>query len=245
MIKVGLMRRSHAFGLGFATSMLLAIGAWAEPVQSTSSQPTEDISAQIVTMLGQEISALRRAPDDRLLELASTEPKKVRTGWLFGRRVREDPIGSFPHTRASLARMPTARGGADWQCLSEALYFEARGESVKGQFGVAEVILNRTDSAAFPNTVCGVVQQGVENGRYQCQFSYKCDGKAEIIAERDAYRRVGKIARIMLDGEARILTKGATYYHTTAVRPSWARSFTQTTKIGVHKFYRDQRQASN
>ena len=68
---------------------------------------------------------------------------------------------------------------------------------------------------------------------------------AEKIAEHGAYRRVGKVARIMLDGEPRILTKGATYYHTTAVRPSWSRKFTQTTKIGVHKFYRDHRTASN
>ena len=41
-------------------------------------------------------------------------------------------------------------GDAEWQCLTEALYFEARGESLEGQFAVAEVILNRVDSPLYP-----------------------------------------------------------------------------------------------
>lgn len=239
------MRFSHAFGLVFVLTGALSGGSVAETTLSTSNRPIEDISAQIVTMLGLEISTLRRAPNERLERLSSAEPKKVRRGWLFGRQVSEDPVEDFAHTEESLSRRPVAKGGERWQCLSEALYFEARGESIKGQFAVAEVILNRVDSPSFPNTVCGVVHQGAKNGKYQCQFSYKCDGKAEIIAEHGAYRRVGKISRIMLDGEARILTKGATYYHTTAVSPSWSRKFTQTTRIGVHKFYRDERTALN
>jgi len=141
--------------------------------------------------------------------------------------------------------MKTASGGAQWKCLSEALYFEARGETLKGQFAVAEVILNRKDSRSFPNTTCGVVNQGVGNGKYACQFSYKCDGLSEKVTEPAAYRQVGKVARLMLDGEARILTKGATYYHSTAVNPAWARKFTNTAKIGVHIFYRDNRQFSS
>lgn len=45
--------------------------------------------------------------------------------------------------------LPLATGGAGWRCLAGALYFEARGETVKGFFAVAEVILNRVDSAHF------------------------------------------------------------------------------------------------
>ncbi len=218
--------------------------ASAEGSLSSSNPLGDDVNVQIVTMLGQEISALRRAPTERLSELASIAPKKVKRGWFFGRR-KKDPVEDFSHTKASLARMPTAHGGADWQCLSEALYFEARGESVKGQFAVAEVILNRVDTRSFPSSVCGVIGQGSGNGKYACQFSYKCDGKSEKISERAAYKQMTKIARIMLDGEPRILTKGATYYHSTAVNPSWSRKFTQTARIGVHKFYRDGRQVSS
>ncbi len=200
-----------------------------------------ETSARIVTMLGLEVSVLRRASAERLAKLARGTPQRKRGGWLFGRRKAAD---NFPYDAQKLASMPRARGGAQWRCLSEALYFEARGESVKGQFAVAEVILNRVDSRSFPNSVCDVVRQGTGNGRFACQFTYNCDGKAEVFTDRRAYEQVGKVARIMLDGYPRTLTGGATYYHTTSVNPKWARAFTRTATIGVHKFYRDDRRYS-
>ncbi len=126
-----------------------------------------------------------------------------------------------------------------WSCLAEALYFEARGESVKGQFAVAEVIMNRAAHSNFPESVCGVVKQGTESGRkYQCQFTYNCDGVANKIREADAYERVGKVARMTIDGASSALTDGATHYHTKAVNPRWAQQFPRTATIGVHHFYR-------
>ena len=145
--------------------------------------------------------------------------------------------GKITFDQRWLAAQPAAKGGKEWQCLAEALYFEARGETVKGQFAVAEVIMNRVDSPRFPNSVCGVVHQGTGR-RHACQFSYTCDGKPDVIAERDAFQRVGKVARAMLSGAPRELTDGATHYHTTAVRPKWSRVFAQTASIGVHRFYR-------
>ncbi|KIN61536.1 Cell wall hydrolase domain protein [Sulfitobacter noctilucae] len=140
---------------------------------------------------------------------------------------------------------PKARGSDEWRCLSEALYFEARGETVKGQFAVAEVIMNRVKSARFPGSLCGVINQGTGK-KYQCQFTYTCDGHAEVIAEPAAFARVGKIARYILDGKVPNLTDGATHYHTTAVNPRWARVYTRTARIGVHLFYRHTwRSASN
>lgn len=139
----------------------------------------------------------------------------------------------------SLPSVKKAKRDAEWLCLSEALYFEARGESVKGQFAVAEVILNRAEHGSFPSSVCGVINQGTASGRkYQCQFSYNCDGVTNRIHERDAYERVGKVARIVIDGAPKALTNGATHYHTKAVNPRWARTFERTTTIGVHHFYR-------
>lgn len=132
---------------------------------------------------------------------------------------------------------PATKGDAQWACLSEALYFEARGESVKGQFAVAEVILNRVASSAYPNTVCSVVNQGTGR-KYQCQFTYTCDGHAEKVSEPAAFARVGKVAALMLDGAARPLTGGATHYHTRAVSPRWSRTFPRTAAIGSHYFYR-------
>ena len=137
-----------------------------------------------------------------------------------------------------LQSMPPAKGGENWHCLAEALYFEARGEKINGIVGVAEVILNRVDDPRYPNSVCGVVNQGTGE-RYRCQFTYTCDGLPETIHERAAFEKVGKIARIMLDGAPRRLTDGATHYHTKAVKPRWARVFPKTTTIGTHIFYRE------
>lgn len=134
---------------------------------------------------------------------------------------------------------------AEWQCLAQALYFEARGEPERGQYAVGEVILNRVDSASYPNSVCGVVHQGTGR-RHQCQFSYTCDGIADVIREPAAFEQVRDVARDLLDGAPRDLTAGATHYHTRAVRPSWARRFPRTASIGVHYFYRQPtRSASN
>lgn len=135
-----------------------------------------------------------------------------------------------------IARLPAQRGNRDWQCLTEALYFEARGEPLKGQVAVAEVILNRVDSPAYPKSVCGVVHQGSGG---QCQFSYTCDGRPDKIRERAAFVKAGKVARLMLDGAPRALTGGATHFHTRAVRPGWARRLPQTAAIGQHLFYRE------
>jgi len=147
------------------------------------------------------------------------------------------PAATAGYTREWLDAQEPAEGDAQWRCLSEALYFEARGETVKGQFAVAEVILNRVDSPRYPGTICGVVNQGT-GAKYSCQFTYTCDGRAEIIAEPRAFERVGKIADIMAGGAKRPLTKGATHYHTQSVSPGWARVFPRTAEIGYHYFYK-------
>lgn len=158
---------------------------------------------------------------------------------LGSKRPKERAI-DVAYTKNWLDARPAASGGAQFECLAEALYFEARGETVKGQFAVAEVILNRVKSSQFPNSLCGVIKQGTGR-KYQCQFSYTCDGYKEVINEKRAYQRVSKVARAVIDGLKTELTGGATYYHTTAVRPRWSRKFTNTARIGVHLFYRDER----
>jgi len=173
----------------------------------------------VTRLMEQETRALRSMSGDRIAGFLAT------------------PEADIAYSRDWLARQDPASGGAQWRCLAEALYFEARGESVKGQFAVAEVILNRVDQETYPDTVCGVVKQGTGR-KYQCQFTYTCDGHAEVIAEPKAFDRVAKIARLMIDGAARPLTKGATHYHTRAVSPSWSRRLPRTATIGVHHFYR-------
>ena len=129
------------------------------------------------------------------------------------------------------------KSAESWRCLAEAIYFEARGESTRGQVAVAEVILNRVDSRRYPKTVCGVVKQGTGK-RNLCQFTYTCDGIPDRIANKRAFLKAGKIAKMMLDGRPRVLTGKATHYHTTAVSPRWSKRLTKTALIGDHIFYR-------
>lgn len=124
-------------------------------------------------------------------------------------------------------------------CLATAIYHEARGEGIKGQFAVAEVILNRVASKRFPNSICAVVYQGVRTGMIGgCQFSFACDGRSEAMPNRRAADLARRIAQVMAGGGHRGLTGGATYFHTVAVAPSWSRRFTNTAQIGAHLFYR-------
>ncbi|KIT17200.1 cell wall hydrolase [Jannaschia aquimarina] len=142
-----------------------------------------------------------------------------------------------PMDRAALDRLPRAVGNGEWRCLTEAIYFEARGEPVPGQVAVAEVILNRVDSQRYPDTICKVVNQGT--GRlHACQFSYTCDGIPEQVTEKRAWDRAGKIARAMIDGAPRSLTADATHYHADYVDPYWAKVYPRTAQVGTHIFYK-------
>ena len=134
-----------------------------------------------------------------------------------------------------LMAQPVPTGNAEWQCLTEAIYFEARGESLEGQIAVAEVILNRVESQLYSRSVCGVVRQRGSGG---CQFSYSCDGRTDRMREKVPADLAGRIARAMLDGAPRLLTDGATHFHTRSVRPRWSKRYAHTTTIGAHLFYR-------
>jgi len=172
------------------------------------------------------VQATAAAPRPSPLLYTDAEPVKVEI-------TAEEPVEQL-----FLASTNTRYSQKDVECMAEALYHEARGEGTQGQQAVAEVILNRVDSRAFPKTVCGVINQ-------PSQFSYTIGG-AKPIRNKAAYLRAKAIAENALAGAPRQLTGGATYFHTPAVRPSWSHRFQRTVQIGRHIFYRtNQRVASN
>ncbi|HUF57816.1 MAG TPA: cell wall hydrolase [Thermohalobaculum sp.] len=138
---------------------------------------------------------------------------------------------------ATIEQVRVGRQTKQMTCLTEALYHEARGETIPGLVAVAEVILNRADSRYYPDTVCEVVGQGIEYAPL-CQFSYKCDGLSDKMTAGEARSLMEKIAWVMLSGKPRILTGKATHYHTNAVNPGWASRLVRTARIGDHIFYR-------
>jgi spore germination cell wall hydrolase CwlJ-like protein len=124
------------------------------------------------------------------------------------------------------------------KCLAEAVYFEARGEAVRGQIAVAQVVMNRTFSGFYPNTVCGVVYQN-KHRHFACQFTFACDNIADVVREPDMWDRAQKIAKAMLDGQLWLPeVDKSTHYHAYWVRPSWVNEMKKMYKFGVHTFYR-------
>ena len=217
--------------------------AFADVTVSQSNDPGQGLNGRMTSLLGIEKSALGQVASAKMAAIAdgvamprqAVKPRAtVKTRAKVALPKARLP-GLLSTDAAQIDALPVASGDAQWQCLATALYHEARGETIKGQIAVAEVILNRVDSPAYPRSVCGVVQQGGKGG---CQFSYTCDGRSDRIADRGAWARAGKIARAMLDGAPRSLTAGATHFHTVNVRPGWARRFDRTASIGAHLFYR-------
>jgi spore germination cell wall hydrolase CwlJ-like protein len=129
-----------------------------------------------------------------------------------------------------------ARRRADLDCLTSAIYFEARGESARGQAAVAQVVLNRVKHPAYPKSVCGVVFQGA--GAPGCQFSFACDGSMAKRREGTAWARARDVALKTLAGVARAEIGAATHFHTTAVSPYWAPRMLRVAHVGAHVFYR-------
>jgi len=127
-------------------------------------------------------------------------------------------------------------------CLTQAIYHEARGESEKGQWAVANVIINRAFSKQYPSTICGVVFQNADKGRYRCQFTFACDGRSDMGRERKAWQRSMEIADAAFAEFQRgerpdVLPKSTLFYHTTQVAPSWSHTFKRVAAIGSHIFY--------
>lgn len=124
----------------------------------------------------------------------------------------------------------------DLECLTQAIYYEARNESEAGQAAVAEVVLNRSRHRAYPKRVCEVVYQ--RNSR-TCQFTFTCDGSIGRRAVNPmAWARAERIAREVYEGRsASQLPKNSVNYHANYVRPSWGQRLARVRQIGAHIFY--------
>jgi hypothetical protein len=169
---------------------------------------------------------------------------------LQARRALADKVGADPSAKFSLASLTTSapatparpfrlRGALeesrDLECLTQAVYYEARGEGAAGQEAVAQVVLNRTRHPAFPKTICGVVFQGAADGG--CQFSFACDGSVRHRVEPGAWRRAEKIAARALDGFVMAEVGNATHFHVASLSTNWGPGLLRVAQIGAHVFY--------
>ncbi len=167
---------------------------------------------------------------------ATAEPGTTVAG--KGEVTGEDQRPRTPAERLSLSGPKRAKAE---KCLANAVYFEARSEPVRGQIAVAQVVMNRAFSGFYPNDVCGVVYQNAHR-HLSCQFTFACDGIADVVNDQESWERAKRIARETLDGKLWLpeIAK-ATHYHASYVSPYWVRAMRKHAKIGLHHFYRPRR----
>lgn len=180
-----------------------------------------------------KIAAARRVPAGEINQLAFAAPDSDSV----------DSMAAFGGNAKSSEKVPSLERRAldnpkdALQCLAKAIYFEARGEPVKGQVAVAQVVMNRVKHWFYPNDVCGVVFQN-EHWRNKCQFSFACDGRSDRPRAKIAWARALTLAKKVLDGKAYLKGVGtATHYHANYVRPRWIRDMRRVDRIGRHIFY--------
>jgi len=151
-------------------------------------------------------------------------------------------------TLITLIMITVSAKAENFDCLVEAVYHEARSESLLAMLSVANVILTRKESSNFPNTICKVVHQGKywkgNPVRDKCQFSYWCNGKPERYVEVEGLIKSINVSEMALKGIQVKQTVGATHYHANYVTPSWASDprFKALGSIGKHLFYIDMRE---
>jgi spore germination cell wall hydrolase CwlJ-like protein len=247
---VELERNPLAVRQGAATIMCLAAAAVAMPVISHRAAEQRDGAEWAATS-----TAFQAELQQQLLAGAEPDARVELTAFRTGDGLRARGTASLFESADARAMMVQAvlRGPSaaaqpaapaepqidprQHACLSQAIYYEARGETQRGQIAVAEVVMNRVRSRHYPNSICGVVYQGSHRVT-GCQFTFTCDGSLNHRPRGRAWDRAQRVATAVLLGYTRPVTQHATHYHTHAVNPVWNSGLVETTSIGSHVFYR-------
>ena len=152
-----------------------------------------------------------------------------------------DPAVTSASTAAQVpGRSPFRLSDREARCLARTVFFEARGESLRGQLAVAMVVRNRMRHATFPGNACTVIHQ-------VAAFSWYSDGKSDDPtdyrgpANRTAWVSSRRLVDALRRNRMADPTDGADHYHATYVSPDWSRHFAQTAHIGEHLFFRGRR----
>ena len=240
-------RRTIGRAVGVSASAFVAVAAVGSltasiNVKHANAEFRADVAAmadkletRAPTTLEADVSLLSH-PWMRAVEYAlERDPEETLTR--YGKRYRDlaavESFASFEPRHYAVAEGATD----EHRCLSEAIFYEARSESVTGQMAVAEVIYNRVRDHRYPNSVCEVVYQGSERTT-GCQFSFTCDGSMNRGPRGWTWDRAQTIASHVMMGLAKPQTGNATHYHTDYVDPVWNKQLVHTETIGTHIFYR-------
>jgi N-acetylmuramoyl-L-alanine amidase len=134
----------------------------------------------------------------------------------------------------SLALLLTCNAGladtkSELNCMAKAIYYEANVEPFEGKIAVAHVILNRTNNAYRPKSICAVVRQ-------PGQFTWYYPG----VFDDEVGNKYRSLAKEVVEGFHPDVTGGSEYFHRDiGHRPRWTRNLQPSGKIGHHVFYRE------
>lgn len=117
------------------------------------------------------------------------------------------------------------------ECLSQAIYHEARGEDYTGQLYVGFIIRNRVMSDKFPDDFCQVIEQP-----WQFSFMHEIDDPS-IMHEKESADWANDVARIIMISE-NPFPETMLYYHADHMTPDWNFDVLEQYKAyGNHIFY--------
>ena len=122
-------------------------------------------------------------------------------------------------------------------CMAKNIFYEAGGESIKGQAAVARVVLNRV-AHGFANTPCNVIYQTtVVDDVKVCQFSWVCENKGEPNKNSYRYKVAQQVAFDVMatDKHQDVIPNSVLFFHNLTVTPPWP--YAEVVKIGNHIFY--------
>lgn len=188
--------------------------------------------AQVAAGQFSESVLQREAADPVVLRIAQAHDPVAGDGDTADRQLQ----ALTDRLQAKQAHPEALQAARDLDCLTDAVYYEARGEDKRGQQAVATVVLNRVKNPSFPKSVCGVVFQRASGG---CQFSFACDGSMHHgRREVDAWDDARHIAARALSGYVLRDVGSATHFHTIDVAPGWGPKMLRVAQVGLHVFYR-------
>lgn len=154
----------------------------------------------------------------------------------------------FPSLISSPQKFREHRGIVDYslyekekQCLSEALYYEARNQSHLGMKAVANVILNRKNAKGYPNTICKVVHQPYAfSYRNHLKPGQRMQIKPLQALDKKAYADVSSIAEQALLGAFKpVLEPSVLYYVKVGVKKPWMKKLRVAIIVDNHVFMKE------
>jgi spore germination cell wall hydrolase CwlJ-like protein len=202
----------------------LAIARRLDPLATADLDPRQRRIAALVERLRTHRGGNAATPDSTALAANMANPSVIRAHF------------ATPGAAAPFQLRGALDESRDLECLSQAVYYEARGETPAGQAAVAQVVLNRVRHPAFPKSICAVVFQGARTS--SCQFSFACDGASHHPIESLAWRRAEKVAAKALDGGVMSDVGNATHFHVAGLNAGWGPGLLKVAQIGSHIFYR-------